>query len=93
MRGALSRIVAAAFCAWTSGCGRVDQSPECRAFVECVAKLDAQTGRSTDVLRFEAEGPCWGSEAGADLCTRSCARGIEVLLQQHPALGTCGESP
>lgn len=60
-------------------CGGEPQSTECRQFVACVRALDAQDGRTTNTLRFEPAGPCWGGAAGAKLCTDSCVRGLAYI--------------
>lgn len=69
---------------WT-GCG-AEQGPECRAFVACVAKLDAVKLTQTNVSRFLPEGACWGSDKSAQVCESSCRRGVIQLLAQEPLL-------
>ena len=69
---------------WT-GCG-AEQGPECRAFVACVAKLDAVKLTQTNVSRFLPEGACWGSDKSARVCESSCRRGVVQLLVQEPLL-------
>lgn len=77
---------------WLAGCGgRVPQAPVCERFVQCIGKLDAQRGTSTNVVRYQPEGGCWGSALSAELCTPSCERGLEVLERAY-ALG-CEVTP
>jgi hypothetical protein len=74
------------------GCGRepLPQAESCRRFVECVRAQDAQRGMSTNLVRFEPGGGCWGGPEGAHLCEQSCTRGLEVLRRHNPALpATC----
>ena len=53
----------------------------------CQQAIDAQLGQETDLLRFEADGECWGGiEAGAQLCDRSCVKGLEFLRERQPDL-------
>ncbi len=75
----------------SASCGRpVPQSAACAHFVACVRALDQQRGRTTNLVRFEADGPCWGSEAGARLCTESCERGLPWLVRDlSPAPEAC----
>lgn len=68
-----------------TGCGAA-QGPDCRAFVACVAKLDALKLTQTNVSRFLPEGACWGSDKGAQVCESSCRRGVIQLLAQEPLL-------
>ncbi len=70
---------------WT-GCGGAEQGPECRAFLACVAKLDALKSTQTNVSRFLPEGACWGSDKSARVCESSCRRGVVQLLSQEPLL-------
>ena len=65
-------------------CAEVAQTPACASFVACVAARDAEQGATTDVLRFEPSGACWGSPAGADLCDRSCENGLAWLRDTEP---------
>lgn len=75
-----------AFCiSILSGCG-AEQGPDCRAFVACVAKLDALKSTQTNVSRFLPQGACWGSEKSAQVCESSCRRGVAQLLIQEPLL-------
>lgn len=62
----------------------VSQTPDCAAFVACVEATDAARGTSTDLLRFEPEGDCWGSEAGAEICDRACANGLAFHATRFP---------
>jgi hypothetical protein len=71
-----------------ASCGRAEQGPNCSAFVECVQQLDALRGATTDVARFEPGGACWKGDKGAEVCERSCARGLPRLESQQPEL-TC----
>lgn len=68
-----------------TGCGAA-QGPDCRAFVACVAKLDALKLTQTNVSRFLPEGACWGSDKSAQVCESSCRRGVIQLLAQEPLL-------
>jgi hypothetical protein len=49
---------------WT-GCG-AEQGPDCRAFVACVAQLDALESTQTNVSRLLSEGAYWGRGDYAD---------------------------
>lgn len=69
------------------GCAEeVTQTPACERYVACLDARDEQRGTTTDMLRFEAEGDCWGSPAGADLCDRACSNGLSWLLESETDL-------
>ena len=73
-----------------AGCGgRQPQAAACQHFVACVKELDAQRSMSTNVVRFEASGGCWGSPEGAELCTKACTRGLEVIRRAAPVPAGC----
>lgn len=81
--------MAAAVCALAvlvGGCGKAQQGPACRAFVSCVQQFDARNAVATDVARFMPEGGCWDSDKLADLCEKSCERGLPRLKAQDPGL-------
>lgn len=71
-------------------CGRVEQGPECEAFVECVAALDVLRSTRTNVDRFLPDGACWGGAKGGAVCESSCRRGVVLLREQEPEL-TCNQ--
>ncbi len=76
---------AAALCALltsTSCGGSVDQSAACHEYVACVGALDAARDQTTNVDRYAAGGACWGSEEGATLCDRSCAKGLAWMRER-----------
>lgn len=68
------------------GCAEVTQTPACASFVACVGARDAARGATTDVVRFEPAGECWGTPAGADLCDRACVNGLAWLRESEPDL-------
>jgi len=41
-------------------------------------------GIATNVDRFAADGACWGSHEGAELCTTACERGLTFLAESEP---------
>ncbi len=65
----------------------VEQRAACASFVTCVSARDARDGTSTDVLRYTPSGDCWGGDAIADLCERSCQAGLSFLAEREPDLG------
>lgn len=67
-------------------CTEVVQTPACAAFVACVGARDAARASSSDVVRFEPGGECWGTPAGADLCDRACENGLAWLRESEPDL-------
>lgn len=67
-------------------CAEVTQTPACERYVACLDARDAARGTTTDMLRFEAAGDCWGTPAGADLCDRACANGLTWLLESETDL-------
>lgn len=70
-----------------SACADTAQTQACQDYVACQQAIDAQLGQETDLLRFEAAGECWGGiEAGAQLCDRSCVKGLEFLRARQPDL-------
>lgn len=77
------------FC--TLGCGPVEQTGSCRSFVACVEELDVARGTSTDAERYLPDGACWGGEKIAELCDRSCIKGLTLLGTQQPSLGCLKE--
>lgn len=68
------------------GCAEVTQTPACSSFVACVGARDEASGATTDVVRFEPNGDCWGTPAGADLCDRACENGLAWLRETEPNL-------
>jgi hypothetical protein len=85
----MTRLGVAVMSACLGACGGEPQSTECRQFVACVRALDAQDGRDTNTLRFEAGGPCWGGAVGAKLCTDSCARGLVYIRRAASVPTAC----
>lgn len=67
-------------------CADVSQSPACATYVSCVEARDAARGSSTDLLRFQPDGECWGTPAGADLCDRACTNGLAWLQESETDL-------
>lgn len=65
-------------------CTEVVQTPACAQFVACVQATDASRGTTTDVLRFAADGDCWETPAGADLCDHACINGLIFQQQRFP---------
>lgn len=61
------------------GCAEGNQTDACRAYVDCIDARDAAAGIQTNVVRFESDGDCWGSEPGAKLCDTACTRGLDYL--------------
>lgn len=57
-------------------CAEVSQTDACARYVACIQAKDTDAGTTTDVVRFQPEGECWGTPAGADLCDRSCVNGL-----------------
>lgn len=70
-------------------CAEVVQTPACAAFVSCVRASDAAQGITTDLARFEPEGECWGTPAGADLCDRACVNGLGFHARRFPDVTAC----
>jgi hypothetical protein len=68
------------------GCAEVSQTPTCEEYVACLGARDEARGTTTDMLRFEAQGDCWGSPAGADLCDRACTNGLAWLQESETDL-------
>lgn len=65
------------------GCGGNGQSPECKRYVDCVAKL---AGSSASVeSTYGADGSCWSDQAAADACTKKC----KTALAAFPAGSGC----
>jgi hypothetical protein len=62
----------------------VPQTDACASYVACVQATDAARATTTDVLRFDAGGDCWGGPAGAELCDRACIRGLELHAARFP---------
>ena len=60
-------------------CAVYEQTQICKQFVRCVGDLDLLKGMNTNTKRFEADGGCWGSEAGSELCSGACERGLVVV--------------
>ena len=70
----------------------VVQTPACDRFVACQSARDAASGTPTDVARFAADGDCWGTPAGQELCDRACVNGLAFLRESYPNLPTeCAE--
>lgn len=65
-------------------CAEVVQTPACAEFVACVEATDAARGATTDVVRFQPDGDCWGSPAGAELCDHACVNGLPVHKARFP---------
>lgn len=70
-----------------AACTEVVQTPACADYVACVQATDASRNTTTDVLRFQPEGDCWGTPAGAELCDRACTNGLAFHQQRFP--GVC----
>jgi hypothetical protein len=62
----------------------VVQTPACAEFVACVEATDVTRSTSTDVVRFQPDGDCWGSAAGADLCDHACSNGLTFHKARFP---------
>lgn len=61
-------------------CGApIEPTPDCDAFVACTTARDVQLGITTDVVRFQPGGACWGNPEIADLCDRGCRSGMAWL--------------
>ena len=67
----------------------VVQTPACAAYVACVEATDAARGTSTDLLRFQPGGDCWGSPAGAELCDHACDNGLVFQAKRFPSQAEC----
>ncbi len=87
-RRSFDAILASAVVTLVAACGGAEQGPECKAFVECVAALDALRSTQTNVDRFLPDGACWNGTKGAGVCESSCRRGVVLLHEQEPQL-TC----
>jgi hypothetical protein len=83
-------VSAAALSTLLVACGRAEQGPECKAFVECVAAVDVLRSTQTNVDRFLPDGACWGGQKGAAVCESACRRGVVLLHEQEPQL-TCNQ--
>lgn len=82
----LKLLLAALACATFACSGDApEQSDACAQYVSCLQVRDARLGITTNAVRFEGGGDCWGSEAGAHLCDTACSRGLEFLAQQETA--------
>ena len=86
LRRFLFAVSAAAQSTLLVACGRAEQGPECKAFVECVAAVDVLRSTTTNVDRFVPDGACWGGAKGAAVCESACRRGVVLLHQQEPQL-------
>lgn len=62
----------------------VVQTPACAEFVACVEATDASRGTTTDVVRFQPGGDCWGSPAGSELCDHACVNGLPIQKARFP---------
>jgi hypothetical protein len=78
--GALGSLAGASAC--DEGVG---QAAACERYVACIRALDQRRGQITNLDRFEAGGPCWGSQEGATLCERACVRGLQWEAQRDLA--------
>jgi hypothetical protein len=74
--------------ALVSGClgGPVSQSVECTRYVACIRALDAAQGLTTNLVRFEADGACWGNGEISQLCTTGCSRALERMRDRTAGL-------
>ena len=87
MRALSSSLLAITLCLFASGCsGPVEQRTACAEYVSCIAARDGLRGSTTNVHRFEADGDCWGSPEGADLCETSCVNGLAFLRDREQNL-------
>lgn len=65
------------------GCGGGGQSPECKRYVDCVAKL---AGSSASVeSTYGTDGSCWADPSLSDGCTKKC----KTALLAFPADAGC----
>ena len=87
------RIGLVAMIAASAACGRAPQSEACRTYVACVRALDVRDGLTTDAVRFEPDGDCWGGEKIADVCDRACTRGLALVREAAPGLACEGGAP
>jgi len=66
----------------------VEQAPACVRYTACIRALDelaeGPQPRETNLDRFDPGGACWGSETGALLCERACARGLRWETRRNP---------
>lgn len=69
---------------FVAACAEVKQGEHCAAYVECLTARDEQRGTSTDMVRFEEGGACWGSTEGAKHCERACEGGLKWLRETDP---------
>ena len=60
-----------------TACGGGGQSPECKKYVECVAKL---SGSSASVdSTYGPDGSCWADPTMADSCTKKCKTAVAAF--------------
>lgn len=81
----LAVAVAATAMGWMGCSSHVQQSEDCQALVACARAKDRIAGMTTDVSRYEAEGACWENEEIAELCERSCTRGMAFIRSREPS--------
>jgi len=67
-------------------CLGAEQTAACQQFVACVRELDGRDRQTTDAIRFEPDGDCWGGPTIAELCDHACTRGLEPLRATAPPL-------
>lgn len=81
----LAMVAAASAMGWMGCSSHVQQSEDCQALVACARAKDRSAGTTTDVSRYEAEGACWENEGIAELCERSCTRGMAFIRSREPS--------
>lgn len=81
MRSAMVKHgLATCFVLLTGACGApIEPTPDCAQFVACTTARDAQLGITTDLVRFQPGGACWGNPEIAALCDRGCTSGMAWL--------------
>lgn len=53
-----------------AGCGGGGQTPECKRFVECVAKTLGSSASAE--AKFGMDGSCWSDPVEGEKCTKQC---------------------
>ncbi|MBL8921340.1 MAG: hypothetical protein JNJ54_20945 [Myxococcaceae bacterium] len=64
----------------------VEQAPECRSFAACIRALDAVSGQTTNLTRFDERGFCWNNDTLGQACRTACTRALTRLRERTPSL-------
>jgi hypothetical protein len=68
---------------------RVDQAPECVAYIQCMQQLVDESTYMALQEAYGPDGPCWANQELADDCTATCMQNLEVQQQMNPGLAEC----